>query len=157
MRIAYLVSLYPAPSHTFIRREIQAVRARGVDIKTFSVRMPSPAERTSADDTAAFDSTFYLLPMPSLRLLRAHVETLVRKPVAYARTFQLALKHRVPGAKALALSVAHFAESMVLARELRAESITHVHNHFANSGATVGLLATRYLGLPWSLTLHGIS
>jgi len=32
-----------------------------------------------------------------------------------------------------------------------------LHNHFANSGATVGLIASRLTGLPWSLTLHGIS
>jgi colanic acid/amylovoran biosynthesis glycosyltransferase len=157
MRIAYLVSLYPAPSHTFIRREINALRARGVELKTFSVRMPTPAERASDDDRAAFESTFYLLPMPPARLLRAHVESALRKPVAYARTFRLALEHRVPGVKALGLAVAHFAEAMVLAREFERQRITHVHNHFANSGANVGLLATRYLGLPWSLTLHGIS
>jgi colanic acid/amylovoran biosynthesis glycosyltransferase len=82
---------------------------------------------------------------------------LLRSPAAYLRTFGLALKHRVPGVKALALSVAHFAEAMLLAHELERREITHLHNHFANSGANVGFLASRYLGLPWSLTLHGIS
>jgi glycosyltransferase involved in cell wall biosynthesis len=53
--------------------------------------------------------------------------------------------------------VFHFAEAMMLASELDRRQIAHLHNHFANSGATVGLLASRYLELPWSLTLHGIS
>ena len=62
MRIAYLVSQYPAASHTFIRREITALRAKGVKIHTFSIREPSPAERVSPIDKEAFESTFYALP-----------------------------------------------------------------------------------------------
>src|SRR3546814_7555570 len=37
-RIAYLVSDYYAPSHTFVRREVIALRALGVDIVAFSVQ-----------------------------------------------------------------------------------------------------------------------
>jgi colanic acid/amylovoran biosynthesis glycosyltransferase len=157
MRIAYLVSQYPASSHTFIRREVDALRARGFAIDTFSIREPSAAERGAVPDKAAFDSTFYVLPFEVLRLLHSHTEALATRPVRYLRTLGLALKHRVPGAKALAWSLAHFAEAIVLAQELKRREVGHVHNHFANSGANVGLLATRFLGLPWSLTLHGIS
>jgi glycosyltransferase involved in cell wall biosynthesis len=46
---------------------------------------------------------------------------------------------------------------MLLANELDRQGMQHLHNHFANSAATVGFLATRYLAMPWSLTLHGIS
>jgi colanic acid/amylovoran biosynthesis glycosyltransferase len=157
MRIGYLTSLYPAPSHTFIRREVLAVREHGVDVATFSVRMPDPEERGAASDQSAFHETFYLLPMSPLRAARAHGTHLLRNPLKYARTFGLALKHRVPGVKALGLAMAHFIEAMVLADELERQGVTHVHNHFANSAATVGYLATRHLRLPWSLTLHGIS
>jgi glycosyltransferase involved in cell wall biosynthesis len=55
------------------------------------------------------------------------------------------------------MSMAYFIESIVLVEELERQGVTHVHNHFANPAATVGYLATRHLGLPWSLTLHGIS
>ena len=157
MRIGYLTSLYPAPSHTFIRREVLAVREHGVDVSTFSVRMPNEKERSAAADQQAFGETFYLLPMSPARAARAHLTRLARDPVGYARTFGLALKHRVPGVKALGLSMAYFIESMVLADELDRQGVTHLHNHFANPAATVGYLATRHLGLPWSLTLHGIS
>jgi colanic acid/amylovoran biosynthesis glycosyltransferase len=37
MRIDYLISQYPATSHTFIHREVEAPRARGVEIDTFSI------------------------------------------------------------------------------------------------------------------------
>ena len=157
MRIGYLTSLYPAPSHTFIRREVLAVREHGVDVATFSVRTPSDKERGAPADQQAFAETFYLLPMSPGRAARAHAARLARDPLGYVRTFGLALKHRVPGVKAFALSFAYFVESMVLADELERQGVTHVHNHFANPAATVGYLATRHLGLTWSLTLHGIS
>lgn len=157
MRIGYLTSLYPAPSHTFIRREVMAVREHGVDVTTFSVRTPSPEERGAPADQQAHQTTFYLLPMSAARAARAHIKGFVRNPLNYARTFGLALEHRVPGLKALGLSLAYFVESIVLADELERQGVTHVHNHFANPAATVGYLATRHLGLPWSLTLHGIS
>jgi glycosyltransferase involved in cell wall biosynthesis len=42
-----------------------------------------------------------------------------------------------------------------LAEKLTALKIDHLHNHFANSSAIVGLLASSLLGIPWSVTLHG--
>jgi glycosyltransferase involved in cell wall biosynthesis len=69
----------------------------------------------------------------------------------------LALRHRAPGAKSFLWAVFHFVESIYLADQLQRRKITHLHNHFANSGATVGLLASNFLKLSWSLTLHGIS
>jgi len=157
MRIGYLVSLYPASSHTFVRREVHALREQGVEVHTFSVRTPQPAERRAPEDLRAFEETCYLLPMSPLRLLRAHLQTLAKRPLGYLRTLRLALSHRVPGVQALGLSLAYFAEAMVLAHELEQRGITRLHNHFANAGANVGFLATRYLAMPWSLTLHAHS
>lgn len=156
-RVAYLVSQYPATSHTFIRREVEALRGHGVEIETFSVRRPSSAEIVSPADAAAHDTTFYILPLSPLRLIGAHLAAFTARPARYLSTFVAALKHRAPGLRALLWSMFHFVESIVLARELHRRGITHLHNHFANAGATVGYLAARYLQMPWSLTLHGIS
>src|SRR5512133_872022 len=38
MRIAYLVGEYPRVSHAFIRREVEGLRDRGVEVSTFSIR-----------------------------------------------------------------------------------------------------------------------
>jgi glycosyltransferase involved in cell wall biosynthesis len=59
--------------------------------------------------------------------------------------------------KAAIWAVFYFLEAMILVDLLRRRRITHVHNHFANASANVSLLATRFLKLPWSLTLHGNS
>lgn len=157
MRIAYLTSQYPAASHTFIRREVKALRRAGIDIATFSVRGPAADELRSEDDRAAHAETGYILPARPSAVIAAHVWALSRAPRRYVAALRLALRHRVPGGRALLWALFHFVEAMLLARMLRGAGVERLHNHFANSGANIGLIAATYLGLRWSLTLHGIS
>ena len=50
MKIAYLTSYYPAVSHTFIRREVHALREHGVDVETFSIKGPWATDAMSGPD-----------------------------------------------------------------------------------------------------------
>lgn len=153
--VAYLVSAYPAPSHTFIRREVEALRAQGIAVETFSVRHPPAGARWAPADQVALKTTSYLLPATPSVLLASHARALLGRPRAYLGTLRLALRHRAPGLRALSWAVFHFVEAILLAARLEARGVRHLHNHFANSSANVGLLASHFLGLPWSLTLHG--
>ena len=157
VRLAFLTSQYPAASHTFIRREIEALRHLGLSIDTFSVRRPGADETTAGADKAEAHGTFYLLKQSPGAFLTAHAAALLAHPGRYLSTLKLALGHRAPGARGLFLGLAHFVESVLLARELKKRQTTHLHNHFANSAATVGLLASKFLGIRWSFTMHGIS
>ena len=158
--IAYLTSCYPAPSHTFIRREIAGVRERGIEVSTFSVRRPAQGQRLTAIDEVERERTFYLVPSNAREvgaMLGAHLRELLAHPILYFRTLKLALRHRVPGFTAFVWSFFYFAEAILLASELKRRGITQLHNHFANPAAIVGMLASAYCGATWSLTLHGIS
>ena len=157
MRIAYLTSQYPATSHTFISREVAAMRSSGVDLQTFSIRPPSPAELSDKQILAEAEATYTVLAGHTGELLLAQLQLLLSRPASFFRLLGIALRHRPPGLRGLFLSAAHFAEAVLLARELNRRGIGRLHNHFANSAATVGYLASRLLGIPWSFTLHGIS
>ena len=156
-KVGYLTSQYPATSHTFIRREVEALRQAGIALATFSIRKPSSSEKSDPENLSAFESTTYVLPARPISLLGAHSDCFLRRPARYLRTLQDAYRHRVPGFSAWLYSLVYFAEAIVLANELRKQQIIHLHNHFANSSAIVGYLATRYLDIDFSLTLHGIS
>ena len=146
--IAYLTSEYPALSHTFIRREIAALRARGLDVRPFSVRLG----RIAWDEAVPS-----ILGRGKLRVGLDALAALVTRPGAALRTLILTQSHRDKGLRGWLWSLFHFVEALSLARMLNAVGAERLHSHFANSGATVGLLAAHYLGIPWSLTLHGIS
>ena len=49
MRVAYLCNVYPAVSHSFVRREIEAVEAAGHEVHRFSVRPAQPGLKDEAD------------------------------------------------------------------------------------------------------------
>ena len=153
MRIGYLVSQYPAPSHTFIRREIDALRRRGVEVETLSIRR---AESLSEGDRTDEARTFYVLRPPWLALAGSLAATFARNPVRWCSTLLATLRHRLPGSRALLKSLAYFVEAMRLAPELRRRGVTHLHDHFANAASHVGMAAARYLGIGWSLSLHGL-
>ena len=146
-RIAYLVSDLSAPSHTFVRREIEALRRRGLTIDAFSIR--------NSGDACTRDHT--VVGHAPHTYLAALLVTLFTHPIRLFSTWLLALQHRPAGLRDLIWAQFHFVEAVFLSRKLRETGVDHLHNHFANSGATVGLLAAHLARIPWSLTLHGIS
>ena len=57
MKLGYLVSQYPALSHTFILREVLALRRQGVDVCVVSVSAcDRPLAALSADEVAWVDA-----------------------------------------------------------------------------------------------------
>lgn len=156
--VGYLISSYPKVSETFIAREIAALRRRGVDVRTLSIRR-APADQilTDADRRAAAD-TFNIQPVDPARLLRAHLRALRAHPVGYLRTLKRALTLSAGGARATLWQLFYFAEAIVLWDECRAQGIRHLHAHFANVASAVAMLAAEYAGddgVTWSFTMHG--
>lgn len=153
MRIAYFCSLYPAASHTFIRREVRALRARGLEIDTFTLRR-APDLR-SGEDREEAEATVSVLPCGPFRLAGALLWAVSTRPLRTAATLGRAFGHRLPGFGPFLGAFVRFAEALVLGRELARRGSGHLHTHFSNAGGDVGFLASGLLGIGWSLTLHG--
>lgn len=155
--IAYLTSQYPAVSHTFIQREILALREAGVPVQTFSIRRPPSDHPRSEADEAELGNTFYLLPPRPLRLLRAHLALFGTRPGRYASALFHALAVRPAGLRALVWHLFYFVEAAYLWHEIRRRGIRHVHAHFAMACATVAMIASHFGDLTFSMTVHGPS
>lgn len=149
-RLAYFVSEFPCLSHTFIRREIDALRTRGVDIVTYS-------GHKSAPDIPGLEvaSIFPVSPGKLFTIAFGLLQALVTAPVQLWRTYRLALIHRLPGFRSLLWSHFYFFEAILLAAWLKRDAVTHLHVHFANSSAHIGILVNQLTGIPWSMMLHG--
>lgn len=155
--VAYLTGDYPKVSHTFILREVQAVRAAGVPVLTCSIRRPPASEFKGAEEQEARAETFYVIAAAKnpLRLLAAHGRGVLRSPGTWFRTLALAVKMRSPGLKALIWQLFYFLEAGVLADHLTRNRVRHLHNHFGNSSCSVAVLAAELAGIPFSFTEHG--
>ena len=155
--VAYLTGEYPIVSHTFIQREIAAVREAGLTVVPFAIRPTGPEHLTGPEERAAAKETFYVLAVAKnpVRLLSAHAACFLRTPGRYLRTLALAFEAGGPGGNALIWRLFYFAEAGVLAQALRARRVRHIHNHFADSSCTVAMLAAELADLPFSFTMHG--
>jgi len=162
MKVAYLCSEYPAISHTFVMREIDALRRRGAEVATFSVRRAKPDTLLSRADRAAYESTFAILPPSWPRLLGAHLKLALRSPATYLSVLIGSLRLAPAGPRGLLWQLFYFVEAVVLWNECSRHRIRHVHVHFANVSADVALLASRIGSAlepqrpwSWSFTMHG--
>ena len=141
--VAYLTGDYPKVSHTFILREVQAVRAAGVPVITCSIRQPPASEFKGVEEQQARAETFYVIAAAKnpVRLLKSHARALMRSPGAWFSTLALAIKMRSPGLKAFLWQLFYFLEAGVLADHLRSQNARHLHNHFGNSSCSVSILS----------------
>lgn len=162
MKIAYLCSSYPAVSHTFILREVEALRRLGATITTFSIHRTNPDQLLADADRDAFQSTVTILPPRWSRLLGAHIKLAIGRPLAYLSTLALAWRLAPAGPRGRLWQLFYFAESVVLWSECRRRGLRHIHVHLANVAADVALLAS-HIGSTveperpwsWSFTMHG--
>ena len=157
-RLAYLTSLYPAVSHTFIQREIAGLRALGFAVETCSVRQPDASHLTGPAEHAARADSFYILAAARhpVTLPRALLAALSR-PKYLLRMLALAWRTAPPGLRGGLKQMAYAAEALILSQHLQARGIDHLHNHFAGSSANVAMLTSVLSGIPFSYTLHGPS
>ncbi len=151
MRIAYVVSLFPKISETFILREILEVRALGHDVTILSLKKPAEPF-AHAEVGPLLGHTLY--PPPALRVASAVLFYLVRRPIALLRvTGRIALAH--PGHPVmLAKSLALVPAALAFARHLRAARVEHIHAHWATYPATAAWIISRLEGLTYSVTGH---
>lgn len=162
-RIAYLVSQYPALSHTFIEREVAGLRALGVEVRTYSVRPPDPEAPFPPETRAEAAATAVLQEQPPLRYVLDLLRLLVLTPAALVAGLRLALRSGPPTAKGRVWQLLYLVEAARLLRLLEREGLTRVHVHHANNAADIARLAVA-LGTRahpdgpawrWSLAMHG--
>lgn len=156
MRIAYLVGEYPTVSHSFILREVAALRNHGLDVMTCSVRTTSADQHRGPEEREEAARTFNLLGAAKNpgTMIGAQIAAL-KKPGLYFRTLARSWKMRGPGWRSALYQLIYFTEAVVLAEHLKAQRVTHLHSHFAHASCTVALLAARLAEIPFSFTLHG--
>ena len=91
MKIAYLTNQYPHVRHTFIRREIAALEALGVEVLRFSMR-DSGADCFDPADIAERQRTRALLSVGKFGLLFALVGAFFRNPVRWFKAFSKSIR-----------------------------------------------------------------
>lgn len=154
MRVAYLVNQYPGISHTFVRREIQALERRGVEVVRYAIRAAKDAV-IAEEDAAEAEKTRHILSERKSALASAAAGAALAAPVGAVRALLSALSLGARSEAGLLRHVIYWGEALVLASWLKTARLTHVHAHFGTNSATVAMLAARLSGARFSMTVHG--
>lgn len=151
--IAYILQMFPTITQTFIYREVSVLRERGFSVHTFSIHRPDPAS-LSAEAIPLMDETFYTLPLSWLSLLLTHLRYLFSRPLRYLGALAFVLTRPGESLKSRRRTLGHFLHGMMIIREIERLKPQHIHAHFGWSASSIALIASRMLGIPFSLTFH---
>ncbi|WP_085796461.1 glycosyltransferase family 4 protein [Falsiruegeria litorea] len=154
MKIAYVLNTYPQPSHSFIRREVQALERQGFDITRLAMRR-SEAALVDARDQGEAAQTTYVLDRGAFGLFGDTLRQAIRAPIKTAKGFFLAWRMGRASQIGVLRHFIYLAEAAHVARRCRADEIEHVHAHFGTNAAAVAMLSHVLGGPRYSFTVHG--
>ncbi len=155
-KTTYLLSSYPAVSHTFFLTEIRALREQGLDVDVISINdCDRPNERLTALERQEKANTFYLKSSGLRRVLGAHLKTVLHAPLRYLRALGYALALADGSPRMLLYRLFYFLEAVVVIQHMRRTGSRHLHVHFGSEVATVALIAKQLEPITLSLTIHG--
>lgn len=154
MRIAYFINQYPKVSHSFIRREIQALEALNVPVSRFALRS-NLDELVDELDRLELDKTRYILSAPPVDFLLGMGSCLLRQPGVFFKTLSTALKLGLRSDRGIFRHLIYFVEACLFTVWLKKANINHVHAHFGTNSTMVVMLAHLLGGQNYSFTVHG--
>jgi colanic acid/amylovoran biosynthesis glycosyltransferase len=149
-RICYFTNVYPAPSHTTMRREIRALEALGavvtrVAARRFQAALVEPADREEESHTAY---TAESLSAAAWGL----VSTALSHPLRFAKTVWDAIAIGSTSPRGIWRHLMYVGEACVLLRLSR--GCGHIHANFGNA-TSIAILCRQLGGPPVSLRIHG--
>jgi colanic acid/amylovoran biosynthesis glycosyltransferase len=155
MILTYFTNRYPAVSHTFIRREIEAVEALGLIVERVALRSDPRASLVDAADLREADRTHMLLTPNKLALFGSIFLAAAATPVKSLSVLLFAIRLARRSGIHLAKMVAYWAEALLLRAQTRRTRTNLVRVHFGTNAAIVARLARRLGAPPYSIAYHG--
>ncbi len=154
--IAYLVSQYPAYSHTFILREILHLESQGLKIRVASVNASDRTfEALTAIEQQQAEATFYIKQQGPVGAFKALIYALKHHPTGTLKGLYKAIQLSGWNLKALVYQFFYWIEALMVGQWMEKKQLTHLHVHFATPAASVGMLTKTVFGCGFSFTVHG--
>jgi glycosyltransferase involved in cell wall biosynthesis len=152
--VAYLINQYPQISQSFIRREIAALEAVGIQVERFTVRSWD-GKLVEPSDIEEKQRTRVILDVGPGGLASATLRTALANPMGFLKGVALALRVGRISERGVSMHLIYLAEACALRGWLRQSGATHVHAHFGTNSTTIAMLCRELGGPPYSFTCHG--
>lgn len=152
LTIAYIANQFPSLVEPYVADEIQELRRRGMSVVPSSVNGAGLGLDRSLRPLA--QETLYLRPLRPALLLRAGLLCVRRfRSLADLVLRVLLCGHESPSRRLRALL--HTWIGAYYAILLNGRAVQHIHCHHGYSASWIAMVASRLLGVGFSITLHG--
>ncbi|HZI93970.1 MAG TPA: glycosyltransferase [Patescibacteria group bacterium] len=151
MRLAYVVSLFPKLSETFILRELIELTRRGHEVTIFSLK----TDRESLEQDEARElSGRTVYPRFGWEMVGAFLHYFLYRPLRLAGILWRVVFAHIGHPTILIRCLALIPETLWFARVARARGIQHVHAHWATYPALSAWIISKLDDMPYSVTGH---
>jgi len=148
--VAYYLWRFPILSQTFIQREVRALKEAGLAVRVVA-DAAQDVELLGPDARSLMEHTEYLLPINAERLQGYKHRFWRRNPLLYLSLFLYVMLHRYTRNKTFGKDQEVFCKAVYLAGTLEDRNIDHLHSPWADRCAFISLIASRLLGVPYSV------
>jgi colanic acid/amylovoran biosynthesis glycosyltransferase len=150
--VAYLANQFPSPVEPYVAQEIQELRRRAVIVIPCSAR---PCETGLDPSLHLFSSeTLYLQPLQLMLLIQAVCMCLIKFSCLKEFFRRALLQGNEPLGRRLR-ALLHTWLGVYYALLLGRSGAEHIHVHHGYFGSWIAMVAARFLGIEFSMTLHG--
>src|SRR5262245_43084018 len=129
MIIAYFINQYPKPSHSFIRREILALEARGNIVHRYALTS-CPTELVDSGDQAEQTKAKHVFRQSPFGVSTTCACIVLSHPWRSLRTLASAFRMGLRSDRGLLRHFAYVVEATVVAYWCRRDGVQHLHAHF---------------------------
>lgn len=154
LHVAYFINQYPKVSHSFIRREIQALERIGFIVKRFALRGWQD-DLVDEADLWERGQTAYVLQCGVGGLMGAIARVALSRPKRFVLAVKLALSMSRKADRSMPYHIIYLAEACKVLQWMEASSVCHIHAHFGTNSAEVAMLVSVLGDISYSFTVHG--
>ncbi|HMH00680.1 MAG TPA: glycosyltransferase family 4 protein [Terriglobales bacterium] len=149
--IAYLANQFPSQVEPYVPAEIRELRRRGFKVIPGSARFSS----TRGSELKSFVSETVYLQSIRLWLLVRAAGLCLRKSRSMADLFSRVLMRGTEGPGRRVRALFHTWLGAYYALLLEGRGVDHIHVHHGYFASWIAMVASRLLGITFSMTLHG--
>jgi len=154
--ITYVVSQYPAISHTFILGEVNGIKAQGINVSVASINTPDrPFEQLTDSEKVAYNSTLFVKQSLVKKLPYYFFLTLLTYPKGFFSSLWDTFTASLHQPTTVLQRIAYWLEAMVVVDLAKKQGSQQLHAHFSTQGCTVAMLAAKIMDINFSFTVHG--
>jgi glycosyltransferase involved in cell wall biosynthesis len=152
-KVAHIVSAFPTVEETFVLYEMIEMEKLGITSELFPLRRLRG--KITHPEAGQWIQRAHYRPFLSWRVLRAQWHFIRRDLTGYSKLWAEMLRAAWGSADYFFGTMVIFPKTVLCAKEMVEQGITHVHAQFASHAATAALIIHRLTGIPFSFTARG--